>query len=118
MITTEHALRGPFRLLERCHGFAKIVERGPGVRAERVRVNPPHPEREIIILTKNASRHGHRLAQQRLGFFETLQNDKGISAVVGCYEAVRRSAIVFLVKPNTQPQAAVRQPQALLVTAI
>ena len=29
--TAEHAPRGPFRLLERRHGLAEIVERGGGV---------------------------------------------------------------------------------------
>ena len=72
MVTTEHAPLGPFRLLERRHGLAEIVERGGRVLAERRRVIPPHIERESLVLTKNASRHGNQLAQQRLGFFEAL----------------------------------------------
>ena len=32
---TEHAPRGPFRVLERRHGFAEIVERGGGVLGRR-----------------------------------------------------------------------------------
>jgi hypothetical protein len=31
---TEHASRDPFRLLERIHGLAEIVERGTGVRVD------------------------------------------------------------------------------------
>ena len=33
MRAAEHALRGPFNLLERRHGLAEIVERGAGVSA-------------------------------------------------------------------------------------
>ena len=67
---SEHSLRGPFRILERRHGLAEIVERGGGVSAERLRVHRPHLERNVMILSKNASRHGDRFAQQHLGFFE------------------------------------------------
>ena len=70
--TAEHAPRGPFRLLERRHGLAEIVERRAGVPVERLRVNSPHPEREFMTLAENASGHGHRLAHQCLGFFEAL----------------------------------------------
>ena len=35
MRATEHASRGPFRFLERRHGFAEIVERGALVVVER-----------------------------------------------------------------------------------
>ena len=38
-----------------------------------------------MTLSKNASRHGHRSAQQRLGFFEALYLEKGICVVVGFY---------------------------------
>ena len=69
---THHAPRGPLRLLEHGHGLADIVERGVGVRVERHRVIPPHREREIIILSENASHDGHHFAHQRLGFFEAL----------------------------------------------
>ena len=60
----EHALRDPFRVLEGRHGLAELSERGAGVFANRPRVVPPHPEREIITLAENASRHGDRFAQQ------------------------------------------------------
>ena len=56
---TEHASRDPSNVLERRHSLAEIVERGAGVRAKRLRVIPPHPERDRITLTKNASRHWH-----------------------------------------------------------
>ena len=36
MCATEHAPCTPFCLLERCHGLAKIVERGSGVPAQRI----------------------------------------------------------------------------------
>ena len=72
MRAAEHAPRGPCRFFERRHGLAEIVERGAGVHVERLRVTPPHPEREIMTLSENASRHGYRFAQQRLGFFEAL----------------------------------------------
>ena len=74
MRAAEHAPRGPFRLLESCHGLADIVERAV---VERLRVIPPHLERDIMTLSKNASRHGNHVAQQCLGFFEALQILKG-----------------------------------------
>ena len=67
---SEHAPRNPCRVLERCHGLAEIVERGAGVLVERPPESLLQPERDIIALAENASRHGHRFAQQKLGFFE------------------------------------------------
>jgi len=72
MRATEHAPRGPFNFLERPNGLADIVERGGWVLVERLRVTPPNPEREIITLSENASRHGNIFMQQCLGFFEAL----------------------------------------------
>ena len=69
---TQHAPRGSFRLLKCFHGLAEIGERGTGVQVERPRVNVPHFKRKIMRVTKDASRHGHRLVQQRLGFCEAL----------------------------------------------
>ena len=40
-------------------GLLEIVDRGTGVLVERLRVAPPQPERDFIILAKNASRYGH-----------------------------------------------------------
>ena len=68
MRAAEHAPRDPFRVSERFHGLAEIVERGVGVSAERLRVSPPHLERKSITLSEDASRHGQRFAQQFLGF--------------------------------------------------
>ena len=68
---TEHA-RGPFRVLERRHGLAAIVERGGGVLVERPRVIEAHPEREMMILSEDASRYGQRFAQQRHYCFVAL----------------------------------------------
>ena len=45
------------------------------VHAERP-AYPPQPERKLIILPENASRHGHRSAQQRLSLLEALQRTK------------------------------------------
>ena len=56
MCATKHAPRGPCRVLKHRHGLADIVERGVGVQVERLRVNPPRPERGFIILSENASR--------------------------------------------------------------
>ena len=67
---TEHAPRDPFRVFERRHSLADIVDRTVGVTVERHRVNPPHLERVIMILSENTSCNRHRLAQHRLGFFE------------------------------------------------
>ena len=63
MRATHHAPGRPFRLLERRHGLAEIVERGGGVFAECTRVDRPHLERDIMILSVNASRHGLHFAQ-------------------------------------------------------
>ena len=56
------APRDPLRVFERRHGLAKISGRGTVVRVERYRISPPHPERVIVIITENASRHGNRFA--------------------------------------------------------
>ena len=70
MRATEHAPRGPFRLLERIYGLAEIVERGASVVVDCQRAIPPHPDRSLIILSEDASRHGHHFAQQQLGLCE------------------------------------------------
>ena len=67
---TEHAPRGPFRVLESRHGLAEIIERGGGVLVERLPISPPHFERDFTTIPMNAARHGYRLAQHGLGFFE------------------------------------------------
>ena len=85
MHAAEDLTRGPYRVFERRHSLAEIVERRTVFHVERLRVNPPHPEREIITLSKNAPRDGHHLAQKRLGFFKALLTDKGRRVVVGCY---------------------------------
>ena len=69
---THHAPRDPNRVFDRCHGLAEIVERGAFPPAEQLRVHPPHPERDFMILSENTSCHGHRFAHQCLGFFEAL----------------------------------------------
>ena len=84
----KHAPRGPFQILERRHGLAEIVERGAVVSVEHPRVFPPHPEREFATLSKSASRHGHLLAQQRLGFFEAPQMIEGRCIVEGGHEGI------------------------------
>ena len=66
----EHAPRNRLDVLERSHGLADIVERGAGVPPKSVPVIPPHPERDVITLAENASRHGYCFEQQCLGFFE------------------------------------------------
>ena len=58
--------------LERLHTFAEIVERGAIVPVERLCITPPHPERVIVPLSQNASRHGYIFAHERLGLFEAL----------------------------------------------
>ena len=70
---TEYAPRGLVRVFERRHGLAELVERGVRVSVERLRVITPHRERDIMTIPKNASRHGNRLAQQRLGFLSALE---------------------------------------------
>ena len=70
----EHAPRGPFRVLERRHGLAEIVERGGRVVSVERR-----PRKSNLILStsssfspRSASRHGHRFAQQCLGFLKAI----------------------------------------------
>jgi len=87
--TAEHAPRDRFYLLERRHGLVEIVERGARVLVERRRVNQPHPEREVMTITENASCHGRYFAQQRLGFFEALKTNKCVCVVVCFSERVK-----------------------------
>ena len=84
----EYLARGSYRVLERRHCFAQIVERCAGVMVERLRVIIPHPEREIVTLSKNAPDNGCSFAQQCLGFFEALVMNKGRRVVVGCNESL------------------------------
>ena len=72
VLATEHAPRGPFRLLERLHALAKIVERRAVVLVERLRVIRPHQERQIKTISEDTSRHGHRFAQECFGFCVAL----------------------------------------------
>ena len=74
MRAAEYAPRGPLYLLERRHSPAEIVERGTAVFVEHHRVAPPHLEREFMTLAENASCRGYRLAQQCLGFFDTIKD--------------------------------------------
>ena len=67
---TKHTPRNPFYLLGCLNGFADVVERGAAVREHRPRVINSHHEREIMIFSKNAARHGHVFTQQRPSFFE------------------------------------------------
>ena len=64
MRAAEHAPRDPPRVHERRHGLAEIVGRGAGVHVEHIRVNPPHPERDLMSLSQNAWRHANNFAQQ------------------------------------------------------
>ena len=73
--------------------------RGAGVHVERPRVSPLHHEREIMILSENASRHGYHFAQQCLGFSEAPKVIKGVRVVVGCHEGV---SIFFASDPPTE----------------
>ena len=52
---SEHAPRDPYRVLERRHGLAKVVERGGGVFVERRRVNKSRPERSKSFESKRAA---------------------------------------------------------------
>ena len=70
MRAAKHAPCGPNRLFERRHGLMEIIECGAFVLVERPRVISSHRERVQIILSENASCHGHRFAQQCLGLFQ------------------------------------------------
>ena len=80
---TKHAPHDPRRLLKCIYGLAEIIERGAGVLVERPRVIQLHPEREMMTLAENASRHGKYLAQEIPGFFEAPYNHKAVRIVVG-----------------------------------
>ena len=94
VLAPEYAPRCPFRLLERRHGLVEISESGVVVTVERLRVIPLHPERNLMILPDNTSRHGHHFAQQRLGFFEAPESKKCRRVVVGS----RKGSSIFLAK--------------------
>ena len=85
---TEDAPRDLFRVLERRHSLAEIVNRGARVPVERQRVVPPHLERGFMTLAEGASRHGDHFAHQYLGFFAAIVYNKGIHVVVDCYEGI------------------------------
>ena len=72
MRAAEDAPYDPFRILKRCYGLAEIVKRGATGVDERRHVIRPHLERERIIVSENASRHGSCFAQQWPSFFEVL----------------------------------------------
>ena len=91
MRATKHAPRNPFNVLERSYGLADIVERRAVVLVERLSVIPPQLEREFVLSSVNASRHGDHFTQQCLGFFEALEIHKGVRVVVGGHEAVHMS---------------------------
>ena len=90
---SEHAPRGPCRLLERRHGLAEIIKRGVVGPVESQRVSPPHREREMMTLSEKASRHGNHFAEQCLGFFKAPQIMEGRS-VDGDVKAVKRENVV------------------------
>ena len=73
---SEHAPRDPLPLLERRHGLAEVVECRAVVLVNFLRIIHLHRERDRIISSKNAPRHGYRLAQECLGFFEAVQTVK------------------------------------------
>ena len=70
---TQHAPRGPFRVLERRHGLADIIERGGEVLVDGHRVIRPQREREVINLAKNAPRHRDQFAHKRHAFLVALE---------------------------------------------
>ena len=85
---SKHAPRNPFRVLDCLNAFAQIVEGGAVGSAERLRVNRPHPERNLTILAKKASRHGRQLAQEFTGVSVALQTKKERRVVVGFSEGL------------------------------
>ena len=54
MLATKHAPGGAFRILERLHGLADIVESGAAVLVDRLRIIHPNQERDIITFSDNA----------------------------------------------------------------
>jgi hypothetical protein len=99
MRATKHTPRGPFRVLERRHGLAEIVERGANVLVESLRVSPPHLEHDLIAFSENASRQGHRFAQQRLEFFPAPKSIKTHRVAARHYEdalSVREAELSLL----------------------
>ena len=73
MCAAEHAPRGLFRVLERRHGLAEILERGVCVCSKHLRVIHPHSEQYFIAAAENALRHGIYVAYHRLSFFKALE---------------------------------------------
>ena len=88
VLAPEHAPGGPFRVLERRHGLAEIVDGGAVVYMEGQRIIRPHREREVITLTENAPPHENIFAQHRPGFFKAPHLEKGARVVVGFCESV------------------------------
>ena len=97
VLATKHAPRGPFRLLERRHGLAEIVERGAVVSVERLRAFLLHHERKIIVFSENALRRGYRSTKQRPRFFEELYGENrarpGVPILIRCGELLGRATV-------------------------
>ena len=84
MRATEHAARGPGRLLERRHGLAEIVARGNGVFVERPPVNQAHPATYVSTV-----RH---LPPGKLPAGPEKQSREQLDAVEAAYAALDAAA--------------------------
>ena len=88
----------------------------PSSSVERLRVVPAHLERDLIIITENASRHGHVLRNSALASWQRFQTIKGIRVVVGRYEGVfslpRSRASKFKYTSRSQRRASSNRPRA------
>ena len=72
MIISEDASNAPIDVLEDFYRFDDVAPGGIVIAVKALCINIPEIESQIMLGTKRATRHGHRFAQQRPGFFEAL----------------------------------------------
>ena len=93
MRAAEHAPRDPCRILERINSLVEIVDCGGGVPVERRRVSRPHPERELITLSRRPETDGLRRAAMSVlgnGLYGAQQYEDALSVQEARLSAMTR----------------------------
>ena len=70
MSDSEHTPCALLNVFEDSYRFDDVAPGGIVIAVKALCINIPEIESQIMLGTKRATRHGHRFAQQRPGFFE------------------------------------------------